>query len=102
MRVVPKRGETDKRYEAKVFKVSETGGFFTLTVDKTQKKKGEIKSGALLVPILIFTAIFLYFFGEQVLPQFFGKKHEVESEKKEKASGEKRGSSKGGKGSRNK
>jgi len=57
--VVPKRGNTDRRYEAITFKVNEHGGYQKLIVPSNARKKGEINRSAILGPILMAIAVLI-------------------------------------------
>lgn len=72
LKVVPKRGPTDRRYDAKTFKVGDQGGFQKLIVPSKSKQTGQtLQRTALLGPLLI-TAAILFFFYKEVVYKWLG------------------------------
>jgi len=66
LRVVPKRGPTDKRYEATSFNAEENGGFHKLVVPSVASKKGDINRSALLGPIILALGLLAFFMAPRI------------------------------------
>jgi len=62
IRIVPKRGANDRRYDAATFKAH--AGFQGLIVQKRSKQSGDVNRAGLLGPFAIATLIFLFFYQD--------------------------------------
>ncbi|CDW74259.1 nodal modulator 1-like [Stylonychia lemnae] len=66
VRVVPKRGASDKRYEQTVFQANLNGGFQNLLVPSKQKGKSNIQRTALVGPVLFILVVAGLFYQDTI------------------------------------